>query len=190
MDARRHIPTEPGPPVCCETPPAGGWIQLEDDDAQGFQIAPGYSGSPVWDDELEAAVGIIVAADSDVENRAGFLIPSAKIIEAWPTLKLRSRIFVSYKRDLDPDETVATEVCRALEDEHHVFIDQRMPPGTDWSDRIHKELALSDFLIVFLTAESADSDMVKLEVERAAELRHKSGRRPTSDDSSRTSRLP
>ncbi|HEX9971988.1 MAG TPA: CHAT domain-containing protein, partial [bacterium] len=43
------------------------------------------------------------------------------------------RIFISYKRDIDPDEPVALQVAKALKDHgHYVFIDQVMPAGEEW----------------------------------------------------------
>ncbi|WP_163702922.1 trypsin-like peptidase domain-containing protein [Adonisia turfae] len=64
-----------------------GWIQVEGIRIQGFQIESGYSGSPVWDQELEAVIGITVAADiHQPERKVGYVIPTRMLMEAWPIL--------------------------------------------------------------------------------------------------------
>ncbi|MGB7485821.1 MAG: AAA-like domain-containing protein [Phormidesmis sp.] len=79
----------------------------------------------------------------------------------------RSRIFISYKRDVEPDEPVAREICAALQVHHDVFIDRKMLVGTPWAERIEAELKASDVLIVLLSAHSVHSEMVEHEVELA-----------------------
>ncbi|MBC8029189.1 MAG: AAA-like domain-containing protein [Pyrinomonadaceae bacterium] len=83
----------------------------------------------------------------------------------------RRRIFISYKRGGDPDESVAMQVYRALASQHDVFIDQLMPVGTPWAERIEAELRHSNFLISFLSERSVHSEMVLAEVETAHRLR-------------------
>lgn len=51
---------------------ADGWLQLEDVKAQGYQIEPGFSGGPIWDDDNHSVVGMIVAADTDQQKKAAF----------------------------------------------------------------------------------------------------------------------
>lgn len=82
----------------------------------------------------------------------------------------RARVFISYKRDVDPDESIAEQVYKALSDEHEVFIDQTMLVGTRWAERIEEELCRSDFLITFLSATSIHSEMLLGEVETAHRL--------------------
>ncbi len=76
----------------------------------------------------------------------------------------RSRIFISYKRDVEPDEPVAQAICAALQVHHDVFIDRKMLVGTPWAERIEAELERSDVLIVLLSAHSVHSEMVEHEV--------------------------
>jgi formylglycine-generating enzyme required for sulfatase activity len=64
----------------------GGWTQLEDLTTTGLPIQPGFSGAPVWDEALEAVVGIVVAAVTDDHARTGFLIPVDVIEGVWPPL--------------------------------------------------------------------------------------------------------
>src|SRR6185503_21076397 len=66
----------------------------------------------------------------------------------------KTRIFISYKRNVEPDETVALQLFQALNQPHEVFIDQTMVVGTPWVERIEAELRQADFLLTFLSAES------------------------------------
>src|SRR5262245_28088178 len=88
----------------------------------------------------------------------------------------RCKLFISYKRDSDPDEIVAIQVFQTLSAEHEVFIDRALPVGTRWAERIETELRQADFLIIFLSALSVQSEMVLGEVEKA----HRIGRERNS----------
>ena len=79
----------------------------------------------------------------------------------------RSRIFISYKRDVEPDAPLAQEICEALQQHHDVFIDQKMLVGTRWAAQIEAELKAADGVIVLLSAHSVQSEMVEHEVELA-----------------------
>ncbi|MGI8936326.1 MAG: AAA-like domain-containing protein, partial [Phormidesmis sp.] len=59
---------------------------------------------------------------------------------------------------------------------HDVFIDQTMPVGTPWEEQIEQALRQSDFLILFLSAQSVHSEMVLGEMETAHRLMKTSGR--------------
>jgi WD40 repeat protein len=69
---------------------AGGWVQLEAVRETGYRIERGFSGAPVWDEELEGVVGMAVAADAQAERRAAYLIPTSALLEAWPMLSARA----------------------------------------------------------------------------------------------------
>lgn len=90
----------------------------------------------------------------------------------------RARIFISYKRNSDPDERIALQVFEALRHQHDVFIDQTMPVGTRWAERIESALRGSDFLISFLSANSVNSEMVQGEIETAHRLAKEQSGRP------------
>ncbi len=59
---------------------ADGWFQLEDVKAQGYQIEPGFSGAPVWDDDRRRVVGMVVAADTDAQAKVAYCIPADALI--------------------------------------------------------------------------------------------------------------
>lgn len=79
----------------------------------------------------------------------------------------RKRVFISYKRNVQPDQRIALEIFRSLSQEHDVFIDQTMAVGTHWVERIEVEIQQADVLIVFLSEHSVHSEMVELEVKIA-----------------------
>lgn len=67
---------------------ANGWVQIEDKEQSGFQVEPGFSGSPVWDTYLDAVIGMIVATDPNrIEARVGFMIPTLELFKACPLLE-------------------------------------------------------------------------------------------------------
>ncbi len=65
---------------------ATGWLQIEDVKQTGYFVAPGFSGGPVWDETLDGVVGMTVAADTRQGVRAAFIIPTDRLVAAWPTL--------------------------------------------------------------------------------------------------------
>jgi hypothetical protein len=78
-----------------------------------------------------------------------------------------AKIFISYKRNIEPDAPVATAVYEALRREHEVFIDTTIQVGEKWAERIQTAIKESDFLISFLSAHSVNSEMVIAEIETA-----------------------
>jgi hypothetical protein len=65
---------------------AAGWVQIEDVKEPGYRVQPGFSGTPVWDEQLSGVVEMAVAADADRLTKAAFVIPANQLIEAWPEL--------------------------------------------------------------------------------------------------------
>lgn len=60
----------------------------------------------------------------------------------------KARIFISYKRNAEPDDQLALSIYHHLSQSHEVFIDQSMAVGTKWAEKIEQELRQSDFLYV------------------------------------------
>jgi serine phosphatase RsbU (regulator of sigma subunit) len=81
---------------------ASGWIQLEDVKQPGRRVRPGYSGAPVWDDELNAVAGMVVAADEGPGDKVAFAIPVRQLVEAWPAVLGKSARPASPYRGLRP----------------------------------------------------------------------------------------
>jgi len=81
-----------------------------------------------------------------------------------------SHFFICYKRNVEPDQTLAHYLYKFLTAQgHEVFIDGTLRTGEAWLEEIDQQLKASDFLVVLLSKESADSEMVKAEVSRAYE---------------------
>lgn len=78
-----------------------------------------------------------------------------------------AKIFISYKRNVEPDSPVATAVYEALRHDHDVFIDRTLQVGEKWAERIQNAIKESDYLIIFLSEHSVHSEMVIAEVETA-----------------------
>jgi hypothetical protein len=162
---------------------ADGWIQIEDTKSTGYNIQPGFSGAPVWDEQLSAVVGMVVAADKNINVKAAFCIPCELLVQ-WDVLKNRvkpsqqkAHLFLCYKRDAQPDQEVVDYLVENLSDlGYTLFIDtESLRAGENWLERIDQELKVSDFLVVLLSRASADSEMVKSEIHRAYEYRKLNG---------------
>ncbi|MFJ4969630.1 trypsin-like peptidase domain-containing protein [Streptomyces sp. NPDC088755] len=67
-------------------PTREGWIQLSRGDGEGVHVRPGFSGSPVWDDELGAAVGLMVAAGPGRDAQQAFALRTRTLLDALPEL--------------------------------------------------------------------------------------------------------
>lgn len=79
-----------------------------------------------------------------------------------------ARVFLSYKRNIDPDQTLAGELVAGLSAAGHaVFIDQQLTVGQAWAREIEAHVRESDYLVVLLTAHSSCSEMVRAEIEIA-----------------------
>ncbi|MEL6334845.1 MAG: AAA-like domain-containing protein, partial [Cyanobacteria bacterium J06626_26] len=100
-------------------------------------------------------------------------IPVKEAPTQTPTKK--ARLFISYKRNSDPDEAVALELSRSLGETHDVAIDQNMLVGTKWQEWIEQQLHQSDFLIVLLSEASMKSEMVAREIQKAHKFVHEQG---------------
>ncbi|MFD3819075.1 trypsin-like peptidase domain-containing protein [Streptomyces rubiginosohelvolus] len=64
---------------------AQGWVQADLAEG-GYRVSRGFSGSPVWDDELRGIVGMMAVAEGG-EPPASYLIPTAGLLDAWPGLR-------------------------------------------------------------------------------------------------------
>ena len=71
-------------------PVATGWVQL-DHELGRLCVAPGFSGTAVWDKRENAAVGMIVSIATREAVRSAYMIPAASLIRAWPALDAHSR---------------------------------------------------------------------------------------------------
>jgi hypothetical protein len=132
--------------------------------------------------QVEAAKSNPTAIGEIADSRKATLVPepepqsSAEASSNQSSQGSRSRIFISYKRGVEPDEPLARAIYQALSVEHEVFIDQTMTVGTRWAERIEAEIRQSDFLITLLSAHSVQSEMVVGEVETAHQVAQTGGK--------------
>jgi hypothetical protein len=63
---------------------AAGWVQIDDVKEPGYWVQPGFSGTPIWDEQLNGVVGMAVAAEADQTIKAAYMIPADALAEAWP----------------------------------------------------------------------------------------------------------
>lgn len=89
-----------------------------------------------------------------------------------------TKIFLSYKRDSEPDESLALELAQSLNQRHSVFIDKTMLVGTRWAERIRLEICQADALVVLLSEKSVHSEMVQTEISLAYEASLEQNGRP------------
>ena len=155
---------------------ASGWVQIEDDKQTGYFVAPGFSGTPIWDEGVGAVVGMVVGAERRSEVRAAYMIPTGllgpSVGPAVPAPQTRTpRIFLSYKRNADPDQVLANELTRALREQGcELFIDQLLPIGAEWPDRLKSEIRAADFFLVLLSRQAVQSEMLEGEIRAAYEF--------------------
>ncbi|MEU7489015.1 trypsin-like peptidase domain-containing protein [Streptomyces sp. NPDC042319] len=67
-------------------PTRQGWIQLSRANGEAVHVKGGFSGSPVWDDELGAAVGMMVAAQPVREAQQAFVLRMRTLLKEAPEL--------------------------------------------------------------------------------------------------------
>src|SRR3989441_7791402 len=67
---------------------ATDWVMIEDIKAQGFAVGPGFSGTPVWDTQLQGVVGMVVAASRPADTKTAFVLPLKVLAAAWPLLTI------------------------------------------------------------------------------------------------------
>jgi hypothetical protein len=88
-----------------------------------------------------------------------------------------TRFFISYRRRAERDAALAAFLRERLTAAgHEVFVDVDMPLGTRWSEEIDRQISRSGFLIVILSAETVDSEMVLAEVRLAHHRQAQEGR--------------
>jgi hypothetical protein len=87
-----------------------------------------------------------------------------------------SQVFISYKRDVEPDEKLAQTLFKALAKRGHFpYIDKELTVGIEWSKEIHHQIKRSKFLVILLSKHAASSEMVAEELEIAEKSRTDTG---------------
>ena len=90
-----------------------------------------------------------------------------------------ANVFLSYRRNAAADEALARQAHATLTaDGHTVFLDQFMQFGESWVRQISRAVKEADFMIVFLSADSVTSEMLRGEIEIARKQSGSSGHGP------------
>jgi hypothetical protein len=63
---------------------ADGLLQVESNVDAAYFIQGGFSGSPVWDDDLSGWIGIVNQADFLSERRGATVVPASVLYQCWP----------------------------------------------------------------------------------------------------------
>lgn len=63
-----------------------GWFQLSRANGQAAHIKKGFSGSPVWDIDLGAVVGLVVAAQPEQDAQQAFVLHTGTLLRELPDL--------------------------------------------------------------------------------------------------------
>ncbi|MEV8440583.1 serine protease [Actinosynnema sp. NPDC051121] len=67
-------------------PVATGWVEIHSEPGREAALEPGFSGTPVWGPELDAAVGMVVRRITGAPPKVGYMITVAAVLAAWPGL--------------------------------------------------------------------------------------------------------
>jgi len=119
---------------------------------------------------------LVKAIQVGVERRAEAVQPSVQELISPAKATHPAHLFICYKRHADLDQKLAHYLHEFLTAQgHDVFIDATLRTGEAWLEEIDRQIKASDFLVVLLSKESADSEMVQAEVRRAYEYRKLQG---------------
>ena len=160
-----------------------GWIQIEDITITGFFVSPGFSGTPAWNEKLGGVVGLVIAAETDPTVRTGYIIPTSRLIRAWPEL---SNYCVGKKNPLTVDRQLKVFLCHASSDGAAIkelyfrlkaegmnpwFYEENLLPGQQWKLEIPKAVRSSDVILICLSNNSiTKSGYVQKEIKYALDV--------------------
>ncbi|MGI2904522.1 AAA-like domain-containing protein [Tolypothrix sp. VBCCA 56010] len=173
---------------------AKGWVQIEVKSENSYRLEEGFSGTPVWDQNLQCVVGMAVAAEKQRQDvKAAFIIPTKVVLEALPQWVKQqvnlyemkpatqsARIFISYHSQ-EPDISLAKQFYDTLKNAGHdpFMAKESIQWGEQWSQRIDRELQRCDYFLLLLSEKSANSEMVTREVQQVKRSRDlRSNRKP------------
>jgi hypothetical protein len=147
------------------------WVQIEDVKESGFGVEPGFSGTPVWDRQVEAVVGMVVAAERRTNLKTAFAIPVDVLAGSWPLIEslIHPFVFLCYAR---ADSEIITHLKTDLLSQGiHVWIDREgLQPGTlDWEECLRTAIRAARAVLLIASPNARSSRYVRDEL-RIAEL--------------------
>jgi hypothetical protein len=116
----------------------------------------------------------------DVKRHLDIVEPDRPIVHHAPvSLPGAATVFLSYKRNAQPDEELVAMLERELSRRgHKVFIDRHLKVGKDWPSEIERMVRQADVVIPLLSAASIHSEMLAWEVQEAHSEGQRRGGRP------------
>jgi len=142
---------------------ATDWVMIEDVKAQGFAVGPGFSGTPVWDRQLQGVVGMVVTASRPADTKAAFVLPLDVLVAAWPLIEpiTRQRVFLSAA---PADDEFADRLRIDLEARGiMVWTEQHTPDDgqTDKEERIRQAIRAAQAVMLVVSSQTRSSRTVK-----------------------------
>jgi WD40 repeat protein len=141
---------------------ATDWVMIEDVKAQGFAVGPGFSGTPVWDTQLQGVVGMVVAASRPTETKAAFVIPLDVLAATWPLIELvtRQRVFLSAA---PADTAFATRLRDDLEERGIVVWKEQQTPSDGQAtqeERVRQAIRAAQAVVLVVSSQTRSSRTV------------------------------
>ena len=142
---------------------ATDWVMIEDVKAQGFGVAPGFSGTPVWDTQLLGVVGMVVAASRPTDLKAAFVLPLDVLMAAWPVIEpvTRQRIFLSAA---PADTAYADRLATDLAVRDIVVWNEQHTPGdghAEQEERVRQAIRSAQAVVLVVSSQTRSSRTVK-----------------------------
>ena len=98
------------------------------------------------------------------QSRKITVVPDSPSPTSPPTA---ARLFIVYKRNVEPDASLAQQLYATLSQHHRVFIDQSLQVGTEWAKELDNEIRQSEFVIALLSEQAVESEMLQKEIRLA-----------------------
>ena len=142
---------------------ATDWVVIEDVKAQGFGVAPGFSGTAVWDTQLQGVVGMVVAASRPADTKTAFVIPLDVLVAAWPLIEpiTRQRVFLSAA----PADTAFTaRLATDLQARDMVVWTEQQTPGEGHvgeEERVRQAIRAAQAVVLVVSSQTRSSRTVK-----------------------------
>jgi len=154
---------------------ATDWVMIEDVKTQGFAVAPGFSGTPVWDTRLQGVVGMVVAASRSTDLKAAFVLPLDVLVAAWRLIEpvTRQRVFLSAApADADFAARLTTDL-EALD--IVVWTEQHTPDDehADKEERVRQAIRASQAMVLIVSSQTRSSRTVKEHLRLANLYQHR-----------------
>jgi hypothetical protein len=128
-----------------------------------------------WESRDDALLNVAEGVKAAVEQlRLSGKLSTAKPLAAAlasTTVKpvpAAKKIFISYKRDAEPDgELLGILEKRLGENGHQLFTHRHLEIGAEWFEEIERQICTADAVVVLLSSKAVSSEMVIYEVQTA-----------------------